>query len=387
MTNFRKLVFLDPRGIINQTVDSLARHASYAEALSLRMQRMGYSASKALLLTTGTQRESELIESDCLPVKLVGKPRRFSLSFVMRAIGVLRKEENSPTLLIVGDPWESFLSGYAVKKFLKNETLIQTNIHADIFDEAWIKQKWMNRVRSLISWPAIKRSDSVRVVSEELAKTILVKYPRKHVLYAPIAMHQKARKVGGSGPYKSKPITFGWVGRIEPDRGAIEFVNLVRRLNGENDSFHIVIAGKGSLQEQFLSELKGITSEERVQYFGFLKQEDIGLVYEKMDLLLTFAKSESYGMAIREALLFGKPVLGVESKGLGRLQEKMGQEFVKSFDPNADIAEVKLVIKKLMSSTVPPSFTAKLLKLDQGYFESLIESWVYLLNPKGIGRN
>jgi hypothetical protein len=148
-----------------------------------------------------------------------------------------------------------------------------------------------------------------------------------------------------------------------------------------------VIAGEGSLQGQFLSELKGITSEDRVQYFGFLKQENLGLVYEKMNLLLTFAKSESYGMAIREALLFGKPVLGIESKGLVRLQEKVGQEYVKTFDPNGSITEIKSIIKNLMSTTVPPAIITYLLKQDEGYLASLIESWVNLLNTGDTGRN
>jgi len=387
MTNSSQLVFLDPRGIINQTADSLTRHTNYSKALSLRMQEMGHSAPETLLLTTRTQRDIELFNSGSLQVELVGKPRRFSLSFLIHTLGILKKRENSPTLIIVGDPWESFLNGYAVKNFLKNETLIQTNIHADIFDEGWIKQKWINRARSLISWWAIKRSDSVRVVSEELAETILTKYPKKHVIYAPIVMRSKPPRETEGGPCVTKPLTFGWVGRIEPDRGATEFVDLVRRLNVEDDSFQIVIAGEGSLQGQFLSELKGITSEDRVQYFGFLKQENLGLVYEKMNLLLTFAKSESYGMAIREALLFGKPVLGIESKGLVRLQEKVGLEYVKTFDPNGSITEIKSIIKNLMSTTVPPAIITYLLKQDEGYLASLIESWVNLLNTGDTGRN
>jgi hypothetical protein len=103
-------------------------------------------------------------------------------------------------------------------------------------------------------------------------------------------------------------------------------------------------------------------------------------VYEDIDILLTFAKSESYGLAIREALRFGKPVWGVESLGLQRLQDSVGEKFVRVLDSNAELKTLESTMGDLASCVIPASVSAKISKIDAENISLLIESWAELLS-------
>ena len=104
-----------------------------------------------------------------------------------------------------------------------------------------------------------------------------------------------------------------------------------------------------------------------------------------MDILISFAESESYGLAIREALLFGKPVLGVKSGGISRLQAIVGSKHVGCLENFDDISIVESAIQKLLASEIQVETIKKLKEQDKTYLATLIQSWLALLFPKFQG--
>jgi glycosyltransferase involved in cell wall biosynthesis len=297
----------------------------------------------------------------------------------MKTFRILRGKGFVRTLIIVGDPWESFLHGYIIRIFLGESTLIQTNIHADIFDDSWVKQKFIHRLRSKFSWFSIKRSNSIRVVSSQVARRISQKFPNKLITNAPIATNFNLVHRSLDRKNIKKPVVLGWVGRFEEDRGVRDFVEFVIGLNMINTTFEIEMAGKGKLLEQTKRALNNELGLKRITYLGYLQGADLNKVYEDIDILLTFAKSESYGLAIREALRFGKPVWGVESLGLKRLQDLVGEKFVRVLDTTAELKTLESTMEDLASCLVPASVAAKISKIDAENISLLIKSWAELL--------
>lgn len=375
-----RLVFLDPRGVISRDTDSLARHITYSELIRNRLFPDHDIAIEILLITPEIFLDIEGTKSQSLEIRILGKPSRFSVSFIMQTIHILRGKGFSRTLIIVGDPWESFLHAYIVRIFLGKSTLIQTNIHADIFDGNWVNQKFIHRLRSKLSWFSIKRSNSIRVVSSHVAGRISQKFPNKLITNAPIATNFNLAPKPIERRNSKKHIVLGWIGRFDEDRGVQDFVEFVIRLNMINATFEIKMAGRGKLLEQTKKVLNNELGSERISYLGYLQGADLNKVYEDIDILLTFAKSESYGLAIREALRFGKPVWGVESLGLQRLQDLIGEKFVRVLDSNAELKTLESTMGDLASCVIPASVSAKISKIDGENISLLIESWAELLS-------
>lgn len=374
------LVFLDPRGVISRDTDSLVRHMNYSELIRNRLFPDHDIAIEILLITPESSLDIEGTKSQTLEMHFLGKPSRFSVSFIMQTIDVLRGKGFSRTLIIVGDPWESFLHAYIVRIFLGESTLIQTNIHADIFDDKWVNQKFIHMLRSKFSWLSIKRSNSIRVVSSQVAERISQKFPNKSITNAPIATNFNLTPRPIDRKNNKKHIVLGWIGRFDEDRGVQDFVEFVIRLNMINATFEIKMAGRGKLLEQTKKVLNNELGPERISYLGYLQGADLNKVYEDIDILLTFAQSESYGLAIREALRFGKPVWGVESLGLQRLQDLVGEKFVRVLDSNAELNTLESTMDDLASCVIPANVSAKISKIDAENISLLIESWAELLS-------
>jgi glycosyltransferase involved in cell wall biosynthesis len=385
MSSGTGMVFIDPRGVISRSRDSLNRHVNYAKKLAEEISGTEYKPVNVYLFTALNSDLRDKPENGDLSIQVFGNAKRFSFGYLTRSVKILKKAEFSRTLLIVGDPWESLLHALIVKRLVNQEIVIQTNIHADVFDIKWINQKITNRFRSKLAWYSIKRSDSIRVVSENMLAVIQERYPNKSVAYAPIATSISGQVTSSQNFQYAHPLTLGWVGRLEKDRGILEFINFVRTLNEKNQEFQVVMAGSGHLLDHVLDELNSVLGETRFTYLGLLPQEELGKVFEQMDILISFAESESYGLAIREALLFGKPVLGVKSGGISRLQAIVGSKhvgYLKNFD---DISIVESAIQKLLASEIQVETIRKLKEQDKTYLATLIQSWLALLFPKFQG--
>ena len=99
--------------------------------------------------------------------------------------------------------------------------------------------------------------------------------------------------------------------------------------------------------------------------------------WSSIGVFVTTANSESYGRSMREAALFGIPVLGLESRGLQGLME-IGIPWV--FEVNIDELR-NFPIEKLNSIIEMKTSSLGLEKLSiesKGNIENLISSWVYL---------
>ena len=122
-------------------------------------------------------------------------------------------------------------------------------------------------------------------------------------------------------------------------------------------------------------ELSKELASERIEFRPFLEPRGMASFWTQIDLILSLAPSESYGRAMREALLFGIPVLAVESSGVKDLVQLVGEESVLTITPEAGSAEIIMKIKKLLSARVSLDTKNKIMEVEQRKNSLLIESW------------
>jgi glycosyltransferase involved in cell wall biosynthesis len=142
--------------------------------------------------------------------------------------------------------------------------------------------------------------------------------PRDRVRHVPYgaAVPKRPRRVRGPG----EPLRLAYVGRLAAaDKRVGDLVPLVAALVSRGVSYQLTIAGDGAQ----LASLKNALGEfERVRFLGTLNTGALyEHVYPELDVLLLFSESESFGIAVVEAMLHG--VVPVTSRFVGLGAEGM----------------------------------------------------------------
>jgi hypothetical protein len=105
-------------------------------------------------------------------------------------------------------------------------------------------------------------------------------------------------------------------------------------------------------------------------------------VWKKIGVLVSTAPAESYGRAMREALVAGVPVWATKSSGVEDLILKAGENVVKVLDLSKSNSELSQDLDQLLKSKVPLSFKKQFIKDNSTYAQLLAQSWVNLINKQ-----
>ena len=78
---------------------------------------------------------------------------------------------------------------------------------------------------------------------------------------------------------------------------------------------------------------------------------------------------------MREALLFGIPVLAVESSGVKELIQLVGNQSVLTVNPKDTSAEIRVKVEKLLTARVSHKTKNQIMEVELRKNSLLIESW------------
>ncbi len=110
----------------------------------------------------------------------------------------------------------------------------------------------------------------------------------------------------------------GMVGRLHSERGIAECPDIFKELRVVRPISKILLIGDGAERAWLEKQLSSF--EPRPEFTGSLKQSDIRDRWPQIHVLLSCAPSESYGMALREALVNGVFVVARKNETTELLQ-------------------------------------------------------------------
>jgi glycosyltransferase involved in cell wall biosynthesis len=120
-----------------------------------------------------------------------------------------------------------------------------------------------------------------------------------------------------NGTFVTKlPKTIGFVGRIQPERGLEFFYDFAKMIFNIDPTIKFLIVGDGSSRKSFEELLEKSIPKNQIEFMGHLPLEELEKVWERIGVLVSTAPSESYGRALREALIHGVPVWSTDTRGL-----------------------------------------------------------------------
>ncbi|MEK7135491.1 MAG: glycosyltransferase [Patescibacteria group bacterium] len=209
---------------------------------------------------------------------------------------------------------DSFECGWAAMKVkAKWRIPFELQIHTDPFSPYF--SGFQNSVRKFFARNILAKADSIRVVSENLKRSIenLLEIENWKLKINVLPIYVDRQNI------ESAPITFdaharyGWsfvllsVARLEPEKNlslALETLALVRKQFPDTG---LVIVGSGSEEGRLRGLVGELNLEGFVEFAGW--QEALGSYYKTANIFLQTSHFEGYGLALVEAGLSGLPVV------------------------------------------------------------------------------
>ena len=138
-------------------------------------------------------------------------------------------------------------------------------------------------------------------------------------------------------PYKEGEIILGNAGRLTPQKGHKDLIEVAKILKQKNLKFKLYIAGTGPLKEELeaLAKEKGVQNE--VIFLGFV--EDMVGFMHSIDISVLSSIWEGFGYVIVEAMAAQKPVVAYNLSSNPEIIEDLKTGYLIEYPKNEEFAE------------------------------------------------
>lgn len=194
---------------------------------------------------------------------------------------------------------------FGSNKFVLEKTIAKKKIawlHVD-YDE-------MN-MHNNINTREYEKFDSIVAVSHAVKNTFLKSHPyfenKVKVIYNSVAEEDVKKKANEYDVEKHKMFTMVSVGRLDENKSPLSYIKVAAELKRNNVKFHWWIIGDGPLKNDLIKQIHYYELSEELLILGELSNPYPYI--KNADLFISASKSESFGLAIAEALCLNTPVV------------------------------------------------------------------------------
>jgi len=253
---------------------------------------------------------------------------KFKVSYLLSGIrfkgrvlrfGMLKHIKKTNPDIILGYEY-SFTTQYLI--LLKQLGLISQKIGSTIDDSIDICEHVQSKTRYFARKQTVNRLDFLIVLSDEVSSYYQNTFglKKKQIIVSPIlqnpdrlrmnsgALEQIARRYADKYQLQGKKILL-FVGRFIPEKGLVNFLNIVTDVLKNQDKFLLVFVGDGEERKSIerLVEVKGLNNA--VSLPGRFEGDELYAWYLSATGFVLPSIYEPFGAVVNEALIFGLKVL------------------------------------------------------------------------------
>lgn len=312
------------------------------------------------------------LNSTGLRIIRISNPTKNPIIFAIRSIRQIRDLKIRPSILIAGDVYVSAIV-CALMRHLTGVKRFKTqiSIHGFYFDIFEASNTVVSRIKSYYLKQLVRRVDSIRVVSKELESDLVVnhKVDFKKVFVSPIPVSLDTNSVTDV-----RNVSVVFAGRLHSERGISRLQEVIRRSLEGDSSVSFQIIGDGPLRKELQKTF--VQHSSQVEFKGHIPHIKIIQLLRNSSILLSTAKSEGYGLAIREALSAGCFILAFSNPLTESLQNSFPKQVFTYKDINDAVDQINSLRKREIDAHSVEKFRQKQLFENNESLNNLIKSWV-----------
>lgn len=210
--------------------------------------------------------------------------------------------EFKKSVIVIGDNYQSWIFAEIARIVCCKKIPMQASFHGkmDFSDET---SKYKRYIKLILSRLLILRAQSIRFVNPHQQVEVRNFWQKnKKTIIAPIPIELPRKII--SDTQKS----LGFIGRFHIERGIEEWCEIVKKCASMGLINKVVLAGAGESQSWLKQKMESIPNLE-IEFMGYVPTPELHEFFQKVNLVLSPAKNESYGMAIRESAASGLRVV------------------------------------------------------------------------------
>lgn len=164
------------------------------------------------------------------------------------------------------------------------------------------------------------------------------------------------------------------VGRISPEKGYFDLVDVMEIINKIDSSITLTICGDGYEMERLKNYISSKNLNRNISLTGFIGGKKLENEYLKSSLYVMTSVTEAFGLVLLEAMHFGLPCISFDSASGARniLKDNVG---ILIKDRNKDLM-AKKIIEILSSRELLNKFKSKsLMKVEEFSIDNIKKIW------------
>lgn len=302
-----------------------------------------------------------------------GKNNLVNLMKIQRAVKGIDK---FPGLWIPNDPFKSFGIAVLLKFIFFRKMKIQLQLHGIVPRN--LRDGLKPQITGLLLFISMLFSYSIRTVSQDELERFCKLKPlsNKKIFLAPVPVNIP-EEVNAHNHIASSKMKIVFLGRIHKERGISLLSEIIQSTVSSSSDVEFHIVGSGELLPELRQSLSQEIKSGLCTVHGDLRGAELSTVLLQMDTLINCALIESYGLAMREALMRGVSIFALENQASKALRMQY-PAFVVLFH---DAIEATAMIKE--RSAFREIASAEVLKIkddfrdqNQKYISAVAQSWL-----------
>ena len=371
------IYMIDTKGNLDvQKPDVINRHLKYAKAFDRKCFKRG---EKGKLVVLGRNTNAYNFESQYLNITKMTNSKWLHRYF-WETRKFLSREKGNAISLVAGDPWHSTLIALIIKFTINKQVLIESQLHFDFLNFFKSKGYFLSKILPRMTLSTLGFVDQIRVVDQNSLEFLQNKINQDiKVYFAPSLISIDSTFACSRNAGRNLVPRLLFVGRLHEERNPKDFIKILRLLDSKGFKFEAQIVGSGPQEEELKANSSDLVARNVLNFTGELSGGKLLEQYCRSDILISCAKHESYGRAMREALYLGAKVLTFETTGSNSLQKEIGAKFVSHMTSDEIPDQLISKIEALVEIEVDSDTKQQLGKSQDAILETLSDHWDALI--------
>ena len=272
------------------------------------------------------------------PTNSIGRPL-----YIIDAVKIVWKIINNKKhgwLITTQDPFETGLVGLTVRVIKKIPFHLQ--FHTDVFNDRWIKENMLNRIRYIIMLFIIPFADGFRVVSKQVVQNLIKKGVSEEMItytpvYSDVRLFQDEQKNYGE---KNKEILY--TGRFVKEKNLPFLLRAFAIVSKKDAGAKLVLVGDGPLRSSLTALSKKLGINERVKFVPWT--DNLVSYYKTASVFVLPSYYEGWGRVVVESLAAGTPVIMTDVGCAGEVVRDSIEGFIIRHDDEQQLSEKIILI-------------------------------------------